>query len=158
MEKQMRVLLTFPPSAPFYRVISAIREIGKTSLPVRPSVGLPDFDEDDEEQLAMFNQLQQYGVRLDDTMEVTTDEDAAAEEREEEERRRADWEAVTTAATANANAAAMMASLPVVAPQDDGEGPAASGPEGDAQVLADLQAQQQGDQITSGTDTTTQSE
>lgn len=117
MEKPMRVLLTFPPSAPFYRVISAIREIGKTSLPVRPSVGLPDFDEGDEEQLAMFNQLQQYGVRLDDVLQVTTDAEVAEAEDEEEERRRADWEAVRAAATARATDAVVAGAHPV--PEQD---------------------------------------
>lgn len=170
MEKPMRVLLTFPPSAPFYRVISAIREIGKTSLPVRPSVGLPDFDEGDEEQLAMFNQLQQYGVRLDEDLRLTTDEDVAEEEREEEERRRADWEAVAAAATASATAAVVAGVQPVPGqddqqdqqPQADGDGEAASGPAGDPQVLQDIQhqhdQQQGGQEASTSTDTTTQSE
>lgn len=173
MEKPMRVLLTFPPSAPFYRVISAIREIGKTSLPVRPTVGLPDFDEDDAEQLAMFNQLQQYGVRLEDVLQlqVTTDAEVAEAEDEEEERRRADWEAVAAAATARATDA-VVAGAQSVPEQDDQQGQqpppaedageAASGPAGDPQVLQDIQhhpdQQQGGQEASTGTDTTTQSE
>lgn len=170
MEKPMRVLLTFPPSAPFYRVISAIREIGKTSLPVRPSVGLPDFDEGDEEQLAMFNQLQQYGVRLDEVLQVTTDAEVAEAKDEEEERRRADWEAVHAAATARATDA-VVAGVQSVPEQDDQQGQqqpaddageAASGPAGDPQVLQDIQhqhdQQQGGQEASTSTDTTTQSE
>lgn len=101
MEKQLRVLLTFPASAPFHRVASAVRELGKTSLHVRPLVGLPDFDEDDAEQLALFNQLQQAGVVME-PVEVTDDEVAVEAERVQAEKARAEWGFAQAAGSATA--------------------------------------------------------
>lgn len=64
MQKPLRVILDFPASAPFFRVSSMVRELGKSGAVVAPAISLPDYDPDDAEQEALFNQLQQVGIRV----------------------------------------------------------------------------------------------
>lgn len=100
MEKPLRVLLTFPASAPHHRVVSSILELAKASLHVRPRVDMPDFDEEDPEQLAFYNRLAQAGVPID--VQVIDDEATVNAEREQLEHARAEWGVAQAAGSATA--------------------------------------------------------
>lgn len=85
MQKPLRLIIEFPATAPFFRVSAMVRDLGKSGTIVAPAITLPDYDPDDEEQAALYNQLQQVGipVRIPEQPEEV-DDDAETDELREQ--------------------------------------------------------------------------
>lgn len=91
MEKRLRIVCEFPESAPFFRVSAMVRELAKSGRAVAPTIGLPDYDPEDPEQVALYNQLQQVGIAVQIPEQPI--EEAQAEQ-EAEDAMREQWQTV----------------------------------------------------------------
>jgi len=134
MQKPLRLIIEFPATAPFFRVSAMVRDLGKSGTIVAPAITLPDYDPDDEEQAALYNQLLQVGipVKIPEQPEEA-DDDAETDELREQ------WQ------TAMEQSKPESANNPAGTGQVDGGMETytdAAGTErvlGDSQLLADLQ-------------------
>lgn len=90
MEKRMRIICDFPESAPFFRVSAMVRELGKSGRAIAPAISMPDYDAEDPEQVALYNQLQQVGIPVS----IPEQPPAQAElEQQETDAMREQWQA-----------------------------------------------------------------